>query len=333
MAILKMFNLGFQWATLDPFLFCVHHDDDFPKGNGQLGVDPMLLKSRPLGNDFEPKDGFRMYHGHDVPGFPVHPHRGFETITIVRKGYVDHADSLGAAGRYGEGDVQWMTAGKGVQHSEMFPLIKTDSKNSLELFQIWLNLPRVNKMTDPDFKMFWNHEIPLIQLSEQVQIKLICGQLNGVNSLVPPVNSWAADRSNETQIWIVSIKKGGHFELPVAQGKVNRSLYLFAGDSAYINETKVSSKYGFILNGSAKCIVSADQTDLEFLLLQSKPIAEPIFQHGPFVMNTREEVVQAFKDYQESQFGGWPWDRDDMVHGHQLKKFAKYPNGKIEDPS
>ena len=84
-----------------------------------------------MGDDFIIKDGFRMYHGKSVPGFPGHPHRGFETITVVRKGIVDHADSMGASGRYGNGDVQWMTAGKGVQHSEMFPLIHSDKENTI----------------------------------------------------------------------------------------------------------------------------------------------------------------------------------------------------------
>ena len=115
-------EMGFQWDTLDPFLFCVHHEDKFPKGNEVMGP-ATPLNGRHLGDDFIIKDGFRMYHGKNVPGFPGHPHRGFETITVVREGIVDHADSLGAAGRYGDGDVQWMTAGKGVQHSEMFPLI------------------------------------------------------------------------------------------------------------------------------------------------------------------------------------------------------------------
>jgi quercetin 2,3-dioxygenase len=124
--------LGFQWETADPFLFCVHHEDFFPKGNANMGPDASFLQGRHMGDDFIIKDGFRMYHGKSVPGFPGHPHRGFETITVVRKGMVDHADSLGAAGRYGNGDVQWMTAGKGVQHSEMFPLLNDEKENTME---------------------------------------------------------------------------------------------------------------------------------------------------------------------------------------------------------
>ena len=143
--IKKIRALGFQWETLDPFLFCVHHEDAYPKGNDEMGP-AEGLSGRPLGNDFHIKDGYRMYHGKSVPGFPGHPHRGFETLTVVRKGLVDHADSFGGAGRYGNGDLQWMTAGKGLMHSEMFPLLKKDADNPLELFQIWLNLPRKSKM-------------------------------------------------------------------------------------------------------------------------------------------------------------------------------------------
>ena len=122
--VLAVKPLGFPWETADPFLFCAYHDDAYPQGNGQMAPRASLA-GRDIGQDFSRKDGWSMYHGDTVPGFPGHPHRGFETVTIVRKGLIDHSDSLGAAARFGHGDVQWVTAGRGIVHSEMFPLLKT----------------------------------------------------------------------------------------------------------------------------------------------------------------------------------------------------------------
>ena len=118
------------------------------------------LEGRNIGQDFAGKDGWRMYHGDVVPGFPQHPHRGFETVTFVREGYIDHSDSLGATARFGRGDVQWLTAGAGIVHSEMFPLLKPDAGNRLELFQIWVNLPAKSKFAAPYFTMFWDKDVP-----------------------------------------------------------------------------------------------------------------------------------------------------------------------------
>lgn len=140
--------IGFPMKTLDPFLFCVYHMDHYPAGDAK-----MRAPRRGNGADFNPTAPYRMYHGDDIPGFPQHPHRGFETLTAVMTGVADHSDSLGNAGRYGFGDLQWMTAGKGVVHGEMFPLINTDKPNPLRLFQIWLNLPKKNKMADPTYVM------------------------------------------------------------------------------------------------------------------------------------------------------------------------------------
>ena len=157
--VLSVERLGFPWKTLDPFLFCVHHDDHYPAGNAELGP-AASLAGRTLGSDFEGKDGWRMYHGDVVPGFPQHPHRGFETVTYVRTGFCDHSDSLGATARFGRGDTQWMTAGKGIVHCEMFPLLDADGPNPLELFQIWLNLPAKRKMVAPHVAMFWSGNVP-----------------------------------------------------------------------------------------------------------------------------------------------------------------------------
>ncbi len=329
----KTFPLDFQWPVQEPFLFCVHHNDQYPAGNEKQGLDPQYLSGRNLGQDFDLKDGFRMYHGQIVPGFPVHPHRGFETITIVRKGLVDHADSLGAAGRYGEGDVQWMTAGAGVQHSEMFPLLKKTEKNPLELFQIWLNLPKKSKMVSPHFKMFWAHQIPQLNLNDNnVQVQLIAGELSHTQALSPPPDSWAANPENEVLILLVKMTANSQFKLPASKNQTQRSLYFFSGHSVQINQQSLQLPSGIILTGNEEVVINNNGEDLEFLLLQALPINEPVVQYGPFVMNTKDEIIKTIEDYRKTQFGGWSWPQNDQVHGDRFERFAKYPDGKIERP-
>jgi quercetin 2,3-dioxygenase len=327
--IKKTTPIDLHWPTQEPFLFCAHHFDHYPAGNDKLGLNPTHFAGRDMGSDFHEKDGFRLYHGAEIPGFPVHPHRGFETITIVRKGFADHADSLGAAGRYGEGDVQWMTAGSGVQHSEMFPLVHKDKDNTLELFQIWLNLPKKNKMVDPDFKMLWANDIPKIK-KDQVEVSIISGEYEGQRFFNAPSKSWAADPANDVNILLVKMAKGGNFTYP-SKKDVNRSIYFFEGEGATLNGESVSGKQALFLDPSSELSIAAS-ADLEFLILEARPIGEPVFQHGPFVMNTREEIVQTITDYQRTQFGGWKWGREDMIHGPGTERFAKYPDGRIEKP-
>lgn len=331
--IKRQFSLEFQWPTQEPFLFCVHHYDFYPKGTAEMGPDPKFLRGRPMGQDFDEKDGFRMYHGDVVPGFPVHPHRGFETVTVVRKGFVDHADSMGAAGRYGEGDVQWMTAGRGVQHSEMFPLIRQDAENTVELFQIWLNLPKANKMTAPYFTMLWAEQIKQLSLDEgRAQLSLIAGEFNGAKAQSPPPDSWASHPESEIAIWLLKLQKGAVVELPATKNSVSRTLYFFEGKGLSLNGRLINAKTGLEVDSRQVATLEATGSDIEVLVLQAKPIGEPVEQHGPFVMNTREEIIQTFRDYEQTHFGGWPWPRQDMVHGKKLERFAKYPDGRIEKP-
>jgi redox-sensitive bicupin YhaK (pirin superfamily) len=166
---------------MDPFLFCVYHKDVYPPATNDFMTAPV----RGDGSDFNPNAPYRMYHGDTIPGFPQHPHRGFETITATITGLVDHADSVGNAGRYGHGDVQWMTAGGGVVHSEMFPLLEKEKPNALRFFQIWLNLPAKSKMVDPSFAMFWAHDVHKYESMErQAKVTVWAGNYFGVNGML-----------------------------------------------------------------------------------------------------------------------------------------------------
>ncbi|WP_103070421.1 pirin family protein [Aquimarina sediminis] len=329
-AIIKIKPLGFPWETTDPFLFCAYHEDNYPKGNGKLGPG-VSLEGRNIGQDFTPKDGWRMYHGTKIPGFPAHPHRGFETVTIVQKGLVDHSDSLGAAGRFGNGDVQWMTAGKGVQHSEMFPLLNTEKDNPFLLFQIWLNLPRNKKMVDPHFKMLWNEEIPVISVRDNnnntTEITIIAGELKGKIATSPAPDSWAADSKNEVAIWTMKMEPNASFSFPKATTGINRSLYFFKGNDVTSEGYTIPVNHEIILNADQDFILKNGDTEGHLLLLQGKPINEPVVKHGPFVMNSQIEIREAISEYQQTEFGGWPWASHDHVHSPTKGRFALFPDG------
>lgn len=326
--------MGFQWETADPFLFCVHHEDHFPAGNEAMGPPASSLNGRHMGDDFIIKDGFRMYHGKVVPGFPGHPHRGFETITVVRKGLVDHADSMGASGRYGNGDVQWMTAGKGVQHSEMFPLIHKDKDNTMELFQIWLNLPKHNKMVEPHFKMLWAESIPNYTYKDKnskiSNIEVIAGAIGGRTAVSPPPNSWAANPQNHVAVWNIKMQPGAIFTLPATVAGINRNVYYYEGDGMMLAGIAIPKYSAVDLQPDIDIELVAGANGASILLLQGKPINEPVIQYGPFVMNTKEEINQAFTDYHNTKFGGWPWSRYDQVHPREKGRFAKHADGREE---
>jgi len=326
--VIQTFPLSMPWQTLDPFLFSVYHLDHYPKGNGEMGPDATLLKGRNLGNDFNPSAKWRMYHGQTIPGFPYHPHRGFETITIVNKGFCDHSDSLGAAGRFGHGDVQWMTAGRGVQHSEMFPLRYDDKDNPLELFQIWLNLPKANKFVEPHFKMLWNEDIPIIE-EENAQIKIIAGSYKGTEAIPPAPDSWAAEPEHEIAIWNIHVGPNSQYSLPKAISSVNRVLYYYEGSEIHIADKKITSGFGIMLDPAQDVDIAVGSDTAHFILLQGKPIGEPVAKYGPFVMNTEKEIQQAMEEYRLTQFGGWPWPHSDNVHDKDKGRFALYPDGTL----
>jgi redox-sensitive bicupin YhaK (pirin superfamily) len=331
----RVSSLGFPWEALDPFLFCVHHVDHYPAGNAEMGPQASLA-GREIGSDFAGKDGWRMYHGEAVPGFPQHPHRGFETVTVVRRGLIDHSDSLGAAARYGDGDVQWLTAGGGIVHSEMFPLLDRERPNPLELFQIWLNLPRADKLVAPHFEMFWGPSVPKVAEGDssgrRTEVTVVAGALGEAMPPAPPPRSWARHADADVAIWTIRMESGARWTLPPAAKGTNRRLYFFAGRSLRVGERDVPVGRAIDLRPDAPVPLESGGEPADLLLLQGRPIGETVVQHGPFVMTTRSEIEQAFLDYRRTRFGGWPWPVDGPVHGRDQGRFARRPDGRVERP-
>jgi redox-sensitive bicupin YhaK (pirin superfamily) len=275
-----------------------------------------------------------MYHGQVVPGFPQHPHRGFETVTIVRRGLIDHSDSLGAAARFGGGDVQWVTAGKGIVHSEMFPLLDRKQGNPLELFQIWLNLPPEDKMGDPHFTMLWREEIPTVvtrdAAGKATTVTMSAGRLGDARPPAPPPQSWAARPDTDLAIWTIKLEPDATWTLPRAARTTNRRLYFFRGTSLRVGGREIPAYHGAQLRPDVDAPIVNGPTESELLLLQGRPIGKPVVQYGPFVMNSRAEIQQAFVDFQRTHFGGWPWPVDDPVHARDDGRFARHADGRVE---
>ncbi len=339
-AVLSVKPLGFPWETADPFLFCVHHDDAYPKGNERLGP-AVSLAGRQLGQDFTVRDGFRMYHGHDVPGFPQHPHRGFETVTLVRRGYVDHSDSLGATARFGQGDAQWLTAGRGIVHCEMFPLIERERPNPLELFQIWLNLPAEDKMAEPHFAMLWSEQIPRRTFTDaegrEIELALVAGALDEASPLQaqpspPPPKSWASRADADLAIWTIALAPHARWTLPAAKGpQTRRTLYFFEGDSLSLGAHVQPTHAAIEVRAQQALELVAGERPCQLLMLQGRPIGEPVVQYGPFVMNTREQIQRAMDDYRRTRFGGWPFPSDAPTHARDAGRFARHADGTLEE--
>jgi hypothetical protein len=256
-------------------------------------------------------------------------------VTIIRRGYIDHSDSLGAAARFGAGDVQWLTAGAGVVHSEMFPLLNREGPNTLELFQIWLNLPSKDKLVEPYFTMLWDREIPRQVFTDaarrRTEVMIIAGALEGTMPLAPPPHSWASQPESDLAIWSISLEKDATWTVPPATGPHTlRTLNFFAGTSLRVAGRLVMGTSAVQVQANQPITIEAVDGPADVLLLQGRPIGEPVAQYGPFVMNTHEELQRAFSDYQRTLFGGWPWPENAPVHGRDPVRFAKHADGRIE---
>jgi len=225
-----------------------------------------------------------------LAGFPSHPHRGFETVTYMLDGHMQHKDSGGNTGDLGPGDVQWMTAARGLIHSEM----PQQTEGRMRGFQLWLNLPAKEKMKAPEYRDIAAAEIPVVKVGGG-EVKVIAGSFGGTQG---PVHGGSTD----PQYWDVHLEPGAAFEasLPSAH---NAFLYAYEGEAVVgAQKTALPHRAAGLLSAGDTVRIEAGTKGARVLVLAARPLGEPVVQYGPFVMNTREEIEQAIADYQAGAF-------------------------------
>ena len=217
----------------------------------------------------------------------------------------------------------------------MFPLINEDKENPTELFQIWLNLPKKDKFADPDYIMMWAEDVPVLEIvnkeGKKVKVKVISGNMKGIKSLEPCNNSWAKDRSNNVGIYLIHMEVNSSITLDAVSKSLIRNLYYYQGESTInVEGHEIKSSNRLKLSGNDEIEIINGDKEAYILVLEGEPILEPGVQYGPFVMNTREEIQEAIREYEETEFGGWPWENDDPVHDKNQGRIAYYPDGRVE---
>ena len=260
----------------------------FSYGDHGAQLSPFLLLDYGGPVNFEPTARQR--------GVGVHPHRGFETVTIVYEGEVAHRDSSGAGGTIGPGDVQWMTAASGILHEEYHSPGFAERGGAFEMVQLWVNLPARSKMAPPGYQNILNAQIPSVDLPEGAgRVRVIAGAFDGQRG--------PARTHTPMDVWDLRLNQGGRVRLPLVPGHT-AALVVLRG-TVLVNGEAVAREAQLVTFGREGDALEVEaNSDAVLLFLGGEPIDEPVVGHGPFVMNTREEIVQAFQDFQSGRFGG-----------------------------
>jgi quercetin 2,3-dioxygenase len=231
-------------------------------------------------------------------GVGEHPHRGFETVTIVYKGEVAHRDSVGNGGVIGPGDVQWMTAAGGILHEEFHSPAYTRSGGPFEMVQLWVNLPKKHKMSAPRYQTLLDASIPRIEIAEgQGSVRVIAGEFadrRGPAATFSPVN-----------VWDVRLNGGHAVTLPVPDGH-NTAIAVLRGEISANASRKVRAAELVVLSADGNAVSIEAASDATFLVLSGEPLAEPVVGYGPFVMTSRQEIEAAIHDFNSGKFGRMP---------------------------
>lgn len=259
----------------------------FPSNGLEAEVNPFLMLDYAGPNVFKPSG--------KTPGVGQHPHRGFETVTIAYQGSVEHRDSAGNSGVIYPGDVQWMTAASGVVHEEMHEKEFARKGGIFEMVQLWVNLPKAVKMSKPRYQAITKEQIPVVEFGTGGHARVIAGEFNGVKGpalTFTPVN-----------LFDVVLKAGEKVEIPLPEGH-NASIVLRKGDVSIDGSHSLKGEARIAtLSQSGSGVVVEAKVDSTLLVLSGEPIQEPVASYGPFVMNTREELVQAVEDYKAGKMG------------------------------
>ncbi len=230
----------------------------------------------------------------EIPkGVDVHPHKGFETVTIAYKGKVEHADSAGGGGVIGEGDVQWMTAGNGILHKEFHETEWSKSGGLFHMMQLWVNLPAKYKTTPPKYQAIKNADIPKVPITDG-EVAVIAGEYNGVKG--------AASTFSPIHMYNVRLQRGGKTTLSFPK-HYTTTLVTVEGSIRVNEQEEVAADHFVLFKNDGENFTLEATSDALILVLSGEPIAEPIAAYGPFVMNTRQELIQAFQDFEQGKFG------------------------------
>jgi quercetin 2,3-dioxygenase len=259
----------------------------FPSNGLQQEVNPFLMLDYAGPHYFKPAEKAR--------GVGAHPHRGFETVTIAYQGSVGHKDSAGNSGVIYPGDVQWMTAASGVLHEEMHEAEFTKTGGFFEMIQLWVNLPAAQKMSKPRYQSLTKAAIPVVNFAHGGYARIIAGELNGTKG--------PAKTFTPINLWDVELKAGERVELQLPEGH-NASVVLRKGDVTLNSDSAVKGEVLIaVLSPEGESIVLEAKADTSLVILTGEPILEPVASYGPFVMNTREEIIQAVEDFESGRFG------------------------------
>ncbi len=329
-SVSKTVLLNIHWGTEDPFTFVSHHFDNYPKGNAQLAPPLELIRGRNLGRDYQQRFGFRMYHGRVVPGFPMHAHWGYETITIAEKGFVDHFDTEMNYGRFGNGDVQWTLASSKYEHCEMYPLLDQENENPVQITQIVVNLPLERKNAGNRVNNIWAEDIPVIQ-GDGSRVTVFCGEYCGKSVYSPNEGSWAV-AENRVRILRVELDAGSKLDLEPVDDSVIRNVYQTEGKGSKMDGVEITEGTRLKIKTGFGFTIEAGKEPAVFWILEGKPIGQEMARFGPVILDNIDTVRAAMDDIRKNEFLEWKWGVMDVTNPIDMGRELHRADGSVERP-